>query len=204
MNYPVLSDRLSVIGPLVEGKTVLDLGCVDHEIGQVQGSWLHRELVRRAAEVVGVDHLPEAVEALGAMGYDVVCQNAEELELNRVFNVVVAGEIIEHLCNPGRMLDGVRRHLTDQGLLILTTPNPFSAAEFFKILKRNRIKVNPDHTAWYDPVTIQVLLAKCGFTAREIYWLNDFNRFPMRSLFARLRSYFHDGFLVVAERKQVL
>ncbi|MBI1883751.1 MAG: class I SAM-dependent methyltransferase [Chlamydiae bacterium] len=202
MSYPILKNRMDLIGPLVKDKTILDLGCVDHYVKQLQGSWMHRELKKRAKEVTGVDHLPEAIEQLQKMGYHVVCQDVEKLNLHQKFDIVVAGEIIEHLKNPGLFLEGVQNHLKEDGLLILTTPNPFSIAQFFKILKRNQIKVNVDHTTWFDPQTLQVLLTKNHFQVKEIYWLNDFKRFWIRSLWAKFRPYFHDGFLVVCEKRK--
>ena len=192
---------MDLIGPLIKGKSVLDLGCVDHDLKQLQGSWLHRELVNSAKDILGVDYLPEAIQELKKLGFNVECQNVEELNLGRTFEVVVAGEIIEHLSNPGRFLEGIHRHLKDDGLFILTTPNPFSIAQFFKILKRNKIKVNADHTTWFDPQTIQVLLEKNHFKVKQIYWLDDFKRFRIRSFWASLRPYFHDGFLVVSEKQ---
>lgn len=200
MKFDVIHNRMDVIDPLIEGKTVLDLGCIDHDLKQIEGPWLHRELVHRAQEVIGVDHLPQAVEALTRMGYKAVCQNVEELNLGRLFNVIVAGEIIEHLNNPGLFLEGVHRHLKDDGQFILSTPNPFSIAQFFRIFKRNRIKVNSDHTTWFDPVTLEVLLKRHGFTIKRIYWLHDFKRFHLRTFFAYLRPYFHDGFLVICRK----
>lgn len=200
MKYPVLKNRMDLIEPLIKGKSVLDLGCVDHDLKQLQGTWLHRELVTHAKDVLGVDYLPEAVQGLKNLGFNVTCQNVEKLNLERTFDVIVAGEIIEHLSNPGLFLEGVHRHLKDDGLFILTTPNPFSIAQFFKILKRNKIKVNSDHTAWFDPQTIHALLQKNKFEIKQICWLNDFKRFWLRSFWAKLRSYFHDGFLVVCKK----
>jgi 2-polyprenyl-3-methyl-5-hydroxy-6-metoxy-1,4-benzoquinol methylase len=175
---------------------------VDHDLKQLQGSWFHRELVNSAKDILGVDYLPEAIQELKKLGFNVECQNVEELNLGRTFEIVVAGEIIEHLSNPGRFLEGIHRHLKDDGLFILTTPNPFSIAQFFKILKRNKIKVNADHTTWFDPQTLQVLLQKNHFKVKQIYWLDDFKRFRIRSAWAKLRSYFHDGFLAVSEKEK--
>jgi 2-polyprenyl-3-methyl-5-hydroxy-6-metoxy-1,4-benzoquinol methylase len=200
MKYPVLKNRMDLIGSLIKGKSVLDLGCVDHDLKQLQGTWLHRELAHHAKDLLGVDHLPEAIQGLKNLGFNVICQNVEKLNLERNFDVIVAGEIIEHLSNPGLFLEGVHRHLRNDGLFILTTPNPFSIAQFFKILKRNKIKVNADHTTWFDPETLRVLLQKNKLEIKEIYWLDDFKRFRIRSFWAKLRPYFHDGFLAVCKK----
>lgn len=50
--------------------------------------------------------------------------NAENFELGKgLFDLVVSFQVIEHLYNPGAMLDKVRAHLKPGGLFLVTTPN---------------------------------------------------------------------------------
>jgi 2-polyprenyl-3-methyl-5-hydroxy-6-metoxy-1,4-benzoquinol methylase len=51
--------------------------------------------------VSGTDINKENIEKLGKLGYlSLHVMNAEEIELNRRFDTVVAGELIEHLAYP--------------------------------------------------------------------------------------------------------
>lgn len=50
--------------------------------------------------------------------------NAETFDLgDGRFDLVVSFQVIEHLYNPGAMLDNVRRHLKPGGVFLVTTPN---------------------------------------------------------------------------------
>jgi len=82
-----------------------------------------------AKEVWGIDVQKEKINKLRKEGHKVVFDNVQRLEnlkkLNKKFNVIVAGEIIEHLENPGLFLDNIKNFLNDDGILIITTPNIF-------------------------------------------------------------------------------
>lgn len=50
--------------------------------------------------------------------------NAENFDLGKGrFDLVVSFQVIEHLYNPGAMLDNVRAHLKPGGIFLVTTPN---------------------------------------------------------------------------------
>src|SRR5262245_38635821 len=110
----------------VRDKTVLDVGCADHAADRsVAATWLHRHLRASARRVVGLDILEAAVTALREQGHEMVCGDATSIDLGERFEVVVAGELIEHVDNPGALIRNLARHLAPDGLLIVTTPNPF-------------------------------------------------------------------------------
>ena len=70
-----------------------------------------------------MDYEADEIEKLKAAGYNVVSADATHFDLQQKFDAIVAGELIEHLSNPGLFLDCSSRHLQNNGLLILTTPN---------------------------------------------------------------------------------
>ena len=207
----VVGSREEVIAEYVAGATVLDLGVVDsrraleptaQRLGEFSTS-LHEHIRRLSPRTVGVDIDAKGIEILRQRGYDVVCADVETMNLNRRFDTIVAGEIIEHLRNPGRALDTIRKHLNPSGRLILTTCNPFYINQVWKILKYNQVQVHEEHTAWFDPYTLGRLLARSGFEVLRLCWLRNKRRHGRwRVLPARLRSYFHSNFLIVA-RPQV-
>jgi 2-polyprenyl-3-methyl-5-hydroxy-6-metoxy-1,4-benzoquinol methylase len=99
---------------------VLDVGCAscDYADGNV---WLHELLCRKARRVVGVDLITPDMAA-GANNYNIVTTDAESMKLNERFDLIVAGELIEHLSNPGFFLECAKNNLKEGGRLILTTP----------------------------------------------------------------------------------
>jgi len=84
--------------------TVLEVGCTLNS------------LVDRK-DAYGLDVLP--------MSRDLFCRgDAEFIPFrSKSFDIIVAGELIEHLSDPKRFLEECHRTLTDEGVLIISTPN---------------------------------------------------------------------------------
>ena len=133
-----------------------------------------------AREVVGVDVDPEAVAAIRERGYEVELADAETMDLGRRFDVVYAGEMIEHLDNPGGFVRAARRHLRSDSSLVLTTPNPFCFTNFVYRIG-GKPKMNRDHTCWYCEDTLPQLLGRHGFDATEVRYLRHSTPGAMRS-----------------------
>jgi 2-polyprenyl-3-methyl-5-hydroxy-6-metoxy-1,4-benzoquinol methylase len=195
-------ERIKRITALVEGKHVLDLGCIDHHASKEAGAhWLHRHIRDHAASVIGLDRERAAVEALAAAGYDIVLGDAEDFALGRRFDLIVAAELIEHLNNPALFLHCVRRHLKEGGQLVLTTPNPFYPKRQLEILIRGRPEIHGEHTMWFCPQTLKVLISNAGFRDVEVTPLNNNDAFfGIGKLPSRLRSWFSTNLFATARR----
>ncbi|MBN1942830.1 MAG: class I SAM-dependent methyltransferase [Phycisphaerae bacterium] len=153
--------------------SVLDLGCVCHDLDQTAVPWLHQFLVERAGRVVGVDILPEAVERMKREGYQAVCADAETLNLGETFDVVVAGDILEHLDNPGEFLDHAARHLASNGVLLLTTPNPVTYVRLLRVLFKGHAGANKEHTCWFTAKVLRQLAERHGLGVAEEAFVDD-------------------------------
>src|SRR5690349_4708162 len=114
------SDRFRQLYRFYEGKDILDIGCA---VGYSKSDWMHKNIKSIAKSIVGLDLNQKSVEDIRKMGFEVEQGNAQEFNLNRKFNLVHAGELIEHLDNPGGFLESVKKHLDNDGVLLLTTPN---------------------------------------------------------------------------------
>ena len=130
-------------------------------------------------------------------GYDAVVANAETMNLGRLFDLVVAADVLDHLANPGRFLEAAHEHLRADGLLAIVTPNALSLNNAPKSLAGVRIEVNPEHTCWYDRTTLGQLLARHGFEATEEYW-QDYQTSPHTTLALRLRRNLAAHLIVIA------
>ena len=182
--------RLEVIVPLVQGKKVLDCGGIDHDNFDLKhglGVWLHDILVGHAASVLGVDILEAKVQEMNRRGYRFICQNVECLDLSEKYDVVVAGELIEHLSNPGLFLQSVKTVLKEDGILILTIPNVHAILRIIQTMLVGE-EVHPEHTCWYSGKTLQQLLRLNGYEVRQLYWCNAEARHWSIELFRELVS----------------
>jgi len=125
--------RIGVLTRLAKDKKVLDVGCVSHNFHFAsggKGKWLHQHIVDAAAECVGTDYDESGVKEMQADGYDVVhadiTGDLTPLKERGPFDVIIAGEIIEHLAAPQQLLASSRELLRPGGRLVITTPNPYA------------------------------------------------------------------------------
>jgi 2-polyprenyl-3-methyl-5-hydroxy-6-metoxy-1,4-benzoquinol methylase len=174
-----------VIGVLrqIHGGRVLDVGCVQRDpMNRFNPNWLHQYLYEVGNEILGVDIDAGGVETLRKSGYNVAVADAEVLDVDGRFDYVVAGELIEHLANPGRFLAAARDRLFSDGELIITTPNPWCWARIKHLIKRDGVPCNPEHTHYQDESTLEQLLARYDYEA-EIRFIGPMSEGITRRLY---------------------
>lgn len=82
----------------------------------------------------------------------------------RRFDAVIAGEILEHVENPHGFLRGCREVLQDDGILILSTPNPNSPIErLLTLTLSRRFFYTQDHLLLYPQRWLIRMLENSGF-----------------------------------------
>jgi SAM-dependent methyltransferase len=183
----VYRTRWEFVEPWVKGKAVLDVGPAEL-VGTVnkfkEERWLHKLVASAASRVVGLELSLEQVQALRELGYDIRQGDAEAFSLGETFDVVLAGELIEHLSNPGAFLDCARHHLNPGGILLLTTPNRFDAYKFLKTVQTGHIpgyhKPIAKHVCYFDENSLKDLLARYGFGDAVIGYAEVVSRPPTR------------------------
>lgn len=55
----------------------------------------------------------------------------------------------------------------------MSTANPFFREQYFYSALKNDIIVNPEHTCWIDPVTLDQLCRRFGLKTVEIRWIKE-------------------------------
>ncbi len=156
----------------VRGKDVLDVDCLDHNAAlEATDTWLHKHILRSANSVVGLDLLESGVAELRNRGYDIRSGDACTASLEQTFDVVVAGEIIEHIDDPAAFVSNMARHLNDRGRLIITTPHAFFFLHFLEsIFSSGERRWNPEHVSWYCPFTLGNLLRRNNLEVESCYY----------------------------------
>lgn len=160
------------ISAYVKGKTVLDVGCIDHSASHAaENTWLHQHLVASAKYTVGLDLLESDAAKLREAGYNIVCGDACTASLGRTFDVIVAGEIIEHIDSTAAFLTNMAGHLNEDGRLVLTTPNAFFLLHMIESVFRSPDDCwNPEHVCWYEPFTLRNLLSRNNLEIDSMYY----------------------------------
>ena len=171
-------DRNAYLESLARDRGVLDVGVVAHTSSCADNAeWLHRTIAKAARSCLGVDILDEDVRKLQAAGFNVrrcdITQASEREALRDAgpFEVIIIGEVIEHLGNPAALLEGACDLLAPAGLLVLTTPNPY----YWKRIRNftfSRYRAthgeSVDHVALLFPSSVAELAQRAGL-ALESY-----------------------------------
>jgi 2-polyprenyl-3-methyl-5-hydroxy-6-metoxy-1,4-benzoquinol methylase len=156
----------------VAGKACLDIGAVGHDLAKVgTAQWKHQHIANYASRVIGIDIEEEYVEKVRAQGFDVrVCDATSKEYLGETFDVVVLGDVIEHVENPIDLIRFGLRHLNSNGEIVASTPNPYYY-DRLKNMRRNRPFVNLSHIAWFTP-TMALEIARRADCVLNAYFVN--------------------------------
>ncbi len=173
-----LVQRVDYIKEVCTGKKVLHLGCTNYPYTQnsiEDGILLHFELEKIASDLFGFDYDQAGIDVLAeAGGVNLFQANVEKLEdvpLDTTFDVIIAGEMIEHLNNPGLFLNGIQRFMTAKTKIVITTVNAYCAMRFVTYALRGRggrqEPVHPDHVAYYSYSTLKLILERAGLEVED-------------------------------------
>ena len=167
-------DRLSYIANLCSNKVVLDIGCFDETaIGKRDTEyWLHGRIRSLAIRVVGVDSSNQIPIKGIRTGANAVIYRGDGVEIDTGiancdnFQIVVAGEFIEHIENPLRFFRNMMTSFPGRDLVI-STPNGacFANALLGSI---GREVQHPDHLHNFSYKILNTLCMRAGFKDWEI------------------------------------
>jgi 2-polyprenyl-3-methyl-5-hydroxy-6-metoxy-1,4-benzoquinol methylase len=188
----ILAGRQGFLLAACAGKSVLHVGCVDSGLAEerfARGELMHQRLATVARQLWGTDVDAEGVRFLLDQGFDHVVRvdlsrEAPGADLASAgFDVIVLGEVLEHLPNPGKMLTALRG-LMEPGRtrLIVTVPNAFSLTALLGVA-RGVESVHPDHNFYFSRTTLRTLIAKSGlWVLDECVYLFDVDYLPSHRL----------------------
>lgn len=133
------------------GKRVLDLGC---RYGALTRAYVDGN------EVLGLDVDREALAEAAKLGIETRWADVEQpLELeDGSFDVVVAGELLEHLRDPGATVAEARRVLCPGGTLVGSVPNAYRLKNRLRFLAGRPPEQDPTHLQLFSPASLSRLL----------------------------------------------
>jgi SAM-dependent methyltransferase len=177
LRMPLVRDRAAWLEQLCAGVRsgeVAHLGCADSPYTEEllgAGMLLHARLVR-AARVTGID--------VDARGLDLLRRSlpAERFVLaditagvpgeeRRRYELVIAGEVLEHVPDVDAFLRGCGELLAPGGRVCVTVPNACSPKIGLRALA-GRESVHPDHRVYFGPRTLERTLRGAGFEPESL------------------------------------
>lgn len=168
---PEIPNRLTFLLERCEGKRVLDIGCVAHDLTRMDAAhWLHGQISSVASSCLGVDIHSGGIAEMQRRGYAAIEHDLAlglgPLASEQPFDVIVAGELIEHVESMGMLFDVAAELLAPKGELIITTPNPW-APHRVRAAQLGIVWENTDHILFAFPSGIAELASRHGLTLLE-------------------------------------
>ncbi len=168
-------ERAEFLISMAAGKSVVHVGFVDtgYEVEQrLAGTWLHERLAKVAKSIVGVDVNSTGIDSAKAAGYEAHCIDlsdpaADVSALAGHHDVIIAGEVIEHVENIGAFVRGIARIANNDTKIVFTTPNSSAMVQAVLAIGRREI-CHPDHVVGFTAATLTGMLERCGLTVDSI------------------------------------
>jgi SAM-dependent methyltransferase len=151
--------RRYVGGP---GRRVLDLGCRDGALSRTYAE---------GNSLVGVDADREALAEAEKLGIETRWADLDEpLPFEEAsFDVVVAGELLEHLRDPRRVVSEVRRVLRPGGTFVASVPNAYRLKNRVRFLLGHKPEDDPTHLQMFSADEVRGLLD--GFEEPQLHFI---------------------------------
>lgn len=170
-------ERDEAITKICRGRKVLHLGCVgstDRDCKdrvRLAKQSLHWSL-SKIAKVVGIDYSAPVIREYQKRGIfnNILLGDVEklhELAVSDKFEVVLIADIIEHLSNPGLMLEGIKPFCQANTKIVLTTPHAFGLPNYLRFVF-NRFNEGAEHVMTLNIQNAQNLMKRHGYNVEEI------------------------------------
>jgi len=158
--------------PDSKAKRLLDVGCGVGVISQ--------QLESKGFEVTGVDFSKVGVDKCLEKGLNAIVSDVDQDGLkfpDKSFDVVWAGDVIEHVFDPIFLFQEMSRVLKDDGLLLATVPNNFNLRQRWRLVKSGKSIQSSvykklgqcKHHTFFSWDLLEYMLDKAGFKIESFY-----------------------------------
>jgi 2-polyprenyl-3-methyl-5-hydroxy-6-metoxy-1,4-benzoquinol methylase len=168
------NDRVKKVSEYLKWKKILNIWCLNHSLEWFNFNPQHNELKSQGGQlVIWVDILEEAKKL---WDWIEIWNIEDEYFINKLlekywkFDIVFAGELIEHLQDYVKFFKQAKKFLNEDWYVIISTPNPFWLHYFLSNFRNWYLKQwNADHKFWID-------IFQLIENIREDFELVDFSR----------------------------
>ena len=150
-------------------KTVLDVGCAT--------GYLAEALVMNGCTVSGIEYAVEAAERARPHLAELVIGDLNQIDLaeafpGRTYDVIVFGDVLEHLLEPHRVLRSASRLLAPGGSIVISIPNVAHGSVRLALLAgewnySERGLLDETHIKFFTYDTLNDLVHSAGFVMEE-------------------------------------
>ncbi len=208
--------RFDIIGfiPQNENNKILELGAGSCD------TLVEIKKLKLADEVVGIELMKLADSQQENPEIDkLIIGDIENLELNlpsEYFDVIICGDILEHLIDPWNTLRKLSKHLKQDGIMIISIPNFREYHIVYKILILGNFKysdhgiLDKTHLRFFCKKDIISLLTSTMFTPVSIHSIfnlekNHRTRKIIDKLtFGLIRDFLTSQYIIVANKTRVI
>jgi 2-polyprenyl-3-methyl-5-hydroxy-6-metoxy-1,4-benzoquinol methylase len=151
-------------------KRVLDVGCAAGDFAEV--------LARRGCEVTGIEIDPEAARRAERYCQRVIAGDVEQLDTDGAldegsFDVVVFGDVLEHLKDPLKALQRLKLSLQPKGYAVASIPNVAHGSVRLALLQgkfryRSLGLLDETHLRFFTRESVERLFEDAGFLVTDL------------------------------------
>src|SRR5690554_5159165 len=201
-------DKFDYIVDYCKNKHVLDVGCIGQDKTIESDTWLHGRIKKVASKLIGADIIESEITRLKQLGFNIM--KPEELsEANEKFDLIIMGDVIEHVNDPGQFLAFYAQFLKDNGEMIICTPNSFGIRYILQVFFYGKPSTNEEHTMAFDPYVMLELFQRIGLKPSSFLWLKEYHKgrniqqkiiLFLSSIAIFLRKYYQPNFMYIIKK----
>jgi len=171
---------------------VLDIGCGSGALG----AWIKRG--NKSAVVHGIDISPEAGRAAAKQLDAFCCVDLDLLPLPETglkYDLIILGDILEHLKRPDLFLISINDHLSPGGSVIVSVPNVANYSIRLRLLfgefrYTETGIMDRTHLRFFTWGSFSELISHCGFSVEKRTYISRFSGILLRCFFPLLAVQF--------------
>lgn len=164
-NLDPFHTHMKLLNLVKSGSEVLEIGC--------STGYFSEKLIQKNCRLWAVEIDKEAA-LIAQQRKDVkvlncdVSQITDYLSTNKQFDVIILADILEHLPDPSKVLNSLKKYLAKHGKIILSVPNIANFAIRFKLLFRGDFTyqdfgiLDRTHLRFFTKKTIENLIYQAG------------------------------------------
>ena len=152
---PILGNKLSEVKKFTKGNKLLEVGTGAGELTSVAKELLF--------DITGIDIRPTYAKNVSKM-LDIPIYSVDfmNFKTDDLFDIIILGDVLEHVPNPIKMLEKVYNFLNKEGVVWISTPN-FESAFSYMMKDKDPMWRVCEHLNYFSYRSLQKILEKTGF-----------------------------------------